>query len=368
MNTAEVLAQLSIAVRRDAVRRRRRRRAALAAATLALFVLGGVGVAGTYGDWWTGNEPAVQPGQLDQAAQENGSVGIDLDLSKKATVARTADAALVAVAANGGKGYCLSLFLGGTRGMGTSCTTAADSEYRTRADDSHWIAYGRILDADAAALDLSGAGLPAHVPLERGGFFLFDIPRAQWSALNERHGDVAVLDGAGHTIRRACVWVGEAPGSPMSGGGVLGEPGQCDVPPPVNPVPDRTRAKRLVADGDVALWEAPSVDGKGVCWFTGTAASPAPAVGFGAGGCRSNAEPAPTREVLSTMAAGDVVSGMLRPGSAIARVTVRGEGWAVDAAVANDAFVARLHGDPPFDVVGYDRDGKEVASTHVPSR
>lgn len=364
MNTTELLDELRVAVRRDAAHRARRRRAAAAVVVLTAILLGGVGVAGTYGDWWTGNAPAVQPGQLNEVAQENDSFGIHLDLSKKATVAQTDDAALDAVATNGGKGYCLSLFVG-AKGMGTSCTAVADSEYRTAADDTHWIAYGRVLDADAAALDLSGAGLPAHVPLERGGFFLLDIPRAQWPALNERHGDVAVLDGSGHTIRRACVWVGEAPGSPVSGGGVLGDPGQCDVPPPVDPVPDRAKARRLVADGDIALWEAPSVDGRGTCWFTGTAESPAIHVGLGAGGCRSGAEPPNGGENLSTMYGGGVASGFLRPGSGIVRVTLRGDGWTADAAVANDAFITRMPGNAPFDVVGYDKTGSELASSHV---
>jgi hypothetical protein len=362
MNTADVLEQLSTAVHRDAARGRRRRLLGTAAATVAIFVVAGVGVAGTYGDWWTGAEPAGHERQVDVVAKENGSVGIDLDLTRKATVARTEDAALVAVATKSG-GYCLSLFVEGKQ-FGSSCTTVADSEYRTRAGDGHWIAYGRILDEGAAALDLSAVGLPGDVPLRRGGFFLFDIPQAQWAAVNERHGDVAVLDASGSALRRACVWTGVAPGSPVAGAGSLGDPGQCDVPPPIDPTPDRSQAHPLVVDGDIALWQAPSVDGKGVCWFTGKADSPAPVVGLGAGGCRSNAQPAPgaTHDVLSTMVGGGIASGVLRPGAGIAAVTIRGDGWTADAAVANDAFIARLPGDRAVEVVGYDAAGKEIAS------
>ena len=136
--------------------------------------------------------------------------------------------------------------------MGTSCTTVADSEYMTRADDSHWFGYGRILDADAAALDMSGAGLPARVPLERGGFFLFDIPRDQWQALDGRSGDIAVLDSNGKTIRTACVFVGLAPPSPFAGDGSLGDaPGTCAALKPIIPAPELDHAKRLViADAD----------------------------------------------------------------------------------------------------------------------
>ena len=79
----------------------------------AIVAVAGVAVAGTYDDWWTNNAPAVQPAQLGEVAEENKSAGIDLDLSKKATVARTDDAALDAVSTNGGKGYCMSLFLTG---------------------------------------------------------------------------------------------------------------------------------------------------------------------------------------------------------------------------------------------------------------
>jgi hypothetical protein len=118
----------------------------------------------------------------------------------------------------------------------------------------------------------------------------------------------------------------------------------------------------------VALWQAPTVDGKGVCWFTGTAESPAPHVGLGAGGCRSNAEPRPTGETLSVMGGGDLVSGFLRPDSRIVKVTIRGDGWTVDAAVANDAFLAKLPGGGPYNVSGYDRAGNQLASAHLDNR
>jgi hypothetical protein len=362
MNTAEILDQLSLAVRRDAVRRRRRRRFTVAATLLTIFVVAGVGIAGTYDDWWTNNAPAVQPGQLGEVAQENESAGIDLDLSKKATVARNDDAALDAVATNGGKGYCLSLFLNGTTSMGTSCTTQSDSEYMTRADDAHWIAYGRILDADAAALDMSGAGLPAHVPLERGGFFLFDIPRDQWKSLDGRSGDVAVLDANGKTVRSACVFVGFAPGGQMAGDGSLGDtPGTCAKLKPIVPSPELDKAKRLVTltlrtGGAISFWEMPNRGG-GFCWAISDGAPDR------AGTCASE-EQRIVDGHLPTAAGDGIVSGWAPRDSGIVRVTVDG----ADAALANGVFLAEAGAPGPIVIVGYDAAGKEVASTHLPAR
>jgi hypothetical protein len=369
MNTAEILDQLSVAVRRDAVRSRRRRRLTVVAVTFTLFVVGGVGIAGTYDDWWTNNAPAVQPAQLGEVAEENGSVGIDLDLSKKATVARIGDAALDAVATNGGKGYCMSLFLNGTYGMGTSCTTVADSEYMTRADDSHWIAYGRILDANAAALDMSGAGLSAHVPLERGGFFLFDIPRDRWKSLDSRSGDIAVLDAGGKTIRRACVFVGIAPPSQFAGDGSLGDtPGTCAKLKPIIPAPELDKARRLVsltlgkahlsfaAGETVSFWEMPNRGG-GFCWVISDVAPDR------AGGC-AREEQRVFNGHLSTAAGDGIVSGWAPADSGIVRVTVNG----VDAALANGVFLAESGAPGPIVIVGYDAAGKQVAATRLPAR
>jgi hypothetical protein len=369
VNTAEILDQLAVAVRRDAVHRRRRRRVALAAAALTLFVVGGVGIAGTYDDWWTNNTPAVQPGQLGEAAAENESAGILLDLSKKATVARVGDAALDAVATNGGKGYCMSLFLHGTTSMGTSCTTRADSEYMTRADDTHWFGYGRILDPDAAALDMSQAGLPAHVELERGGFFLFDIPRDRWTSLDGRSGDIAVLDAHGDTIRSACVFVGFAPGSPMAGDGSLGdEPGTCAALEPIVPAPELDKARRLVsltlrqahtsfaAGATISFWEMPN-RGDGFCWEISDEGPDR------AGSC-AREEQRVVDGHLSAAAGDGIVSGWAPADSRIVRVTVNG----ADAALANGAFLAEAGAPGPVVIVGYDAAGKEVASTRLPAR
>lgn len=391
MNTTELLDQLATAVHNDAARLRYRRRVTLVIATLALFVAGGVGVAATYDDWWTGNAPAVPPGQLNEVAQENDSVGIHLDLSKKATVARTDDAALDAVATNGGKGYCMSLFVG-SNGMGSSCSTDSSSEYMTRADDAHWIGYGRILDASAAALDLSGAGLGSHVPLERGGFFLFDIPPSQWKALDGRSGDISILDASGKTIREACVYVGTAPGSPYAGGGALGdEPGTCSKLKPIIPAPELNKAKRLVsltlthdqgfykAGDTIALWTAPNRGG-GICWFLSTAAT---AAHEGGASCGSTA-PSYSPGVGSALVHGDhyanLVQGFVDPRLAAAKVELVGSAGTLPVSFANGAYLAELPDSPragknpgpipggPWRVVIYDSAGKQVEAARLPAR
>lgn len=391
MNTADFLDELSTAVRRDAARRRYRRRVAAALGALLVFVAGGVGVAGTYDDWWTGNAPAVQPGQLDEVAEENGSVGIHLDLSKKATVARTGDAALDAVATNGGSGYCMSLFVG-SKHMGTSCSTESESEYMTRADDSHWIAYGRILDEHAAALDLAGAGLPAHVPLERGGFFLFDIPRSEWKSLDARSGDIAILDANGKTLRRACVFVGLAPGSPYAGDGSLGdEPGTCARLRPIVPDPELDKARRLVAltlahdqgayhAGDtIALWTAPNRGG-GTCWFLAGGAS---ALHQGGASCGSASAPSYSPSLGSTLVGdhyANLVEGFVDPTLDAERVELVGASATLPVSFANGAYLAELPDSPragkgpgvvpggPWRVAVYDASGREVKSVRLPAR
>lgn len=392
MNTMELLDQLSIAVHRDAARRRTRRRLGTVAAVLTLFVVGGVGIAGTYDDWWTNNAPAVQPDQLNEIAQENDPVGIHLDLSKKATVARTDDAALDAVATNGGAGYCMSLFVE-TKMLGASCTTQSDSEYMTRADDSHWVAYGRILDAKAAALDMSGAGLPAHVPLERGGFFLFDIPRSEWQSLDSRTGDIAILDANGSTIRRACVFVGFAPGQPMAGDGGLGDsPGTCANERPLIPHPEVDKAKRLVtltltddqgvykAGDTLALWSEPNRGG-GMCFFM-SAADQAPQTG--AGNCSAATTPSYAPSLSSTLVGGDhyanLVQGFVDPALDVVKVELVGATETLPVSYANGAYLAELPDSPragknpgpvpggPWRVVMYDAAGKEVKSEVLPAR
>ena len=304
--------------------------------------------------------------------ESNGFIAIDL--SKKATVARTSDSALVAVATKSG-GFCMTLFVDTTTMLGSSCDSTpvkddgTGSAYRSRADAAHWIGYGRITDAGAAALDMSGAGLPARVALDRGGFFLFDIPRDDWSALDGRIGDISILDASGKTIRTSCVYVGMKPGNAYSGGGGMGDaPGGCANLVPIIPRPVLADATRLVsvtlehdhgalkAGETVSFWNAPNRGG-GTCWLVVPGAG-APA-GHYASECGRGEANGPDRPSMSID--GGVATGWVRAGSRIVRITINGR----DATFANGAFIAEV-GDGPWQIVGYDSGGNEVSSTKLP--
>lgn len=373
IDTEGLLEQLRTGVHRD-VARRRRRRFVFAVAAFATAVVAGVGIAGTVGDWWTGGEPAVQPGEVTERMGESSVGTIQPDLSKKATVARTDDAALVAVQTKSG-GFCMAVFVQG-RDDGTSCDSTpvqgdgTGSAYKTRAQDDHWVAYGRITDAGAAVLDLSGAGLPAHVPIERGGFFLLDIPRADWKALDGKHGDVTILGGDGSTIRRACIYVGNAPGTASPGGGALGEPGGCADMAPIVPDPMLADARQLVTlklahphgtfrTGDtIGSWSAPNRP-RGVCTFLGPAnVSPKPR---GALTCTESSIP----DAIEFRESSNLLSGFTPPN--VVRVELSGSHGSLPIAFATAAFLAELPpGGGPYRIVAYDAKGREVASRRLP--
>ena len=282
-----LLGQLATAVQRDH-RRRRRQRLLGGLAVVAVVCTTGVALAGSYADWWTGAEPPVNPGQVDRVIEENTIGLLTPDGSRKATVARTPNAALVAIATKGG-GYCLIPSLTGRPSIGNSCTSASESELRTYASPPEtrgtrvWILYGRVIDDDAASLDLRGVGLAEPVPLERGGFFLLELPQTAWATLDNRHGPAAILDAGGRILRTGCAWLGPAPGSYGSGNrwGMFGDnPDSCNqtVPPPV--VIDTDHAVKLVettlahrqgiyGPGDrIAMWRAPTTHGE-TCFFIG---------------------------------------------------------------------------------------------------
>ena len=227
-----LLSDLATAVHRDH-RRRRRVRLLGGLAVAAIVCTTGVALAGSYSDWWTGAEPPVNPGRVDRVIEENAIGLLAPDGSRKATVATTPNAALVAVATKGG-GYCLIPSLTGRPSIGNSCTSAPESELRTYASPSGttgsrvWILYGRVIDQGAASLDLRGVGLGEPVPLERGGFFLLELPQTQWAALDNRHGLAVILDASGHLLRTGCAWLGPAPGRRR-----LRQPlGECSATPP----------------------------------------------------------------------------------------------------------------------------------------
>src|SRR5579884_2714765 len=201
-----ILDDLRTAVRRDVHRRRWRTVTAAAMCTLVLC-FAGVGIAGSYEDWWSGAQPPANPDQVQQAINENTHGLIQPLSSEKATVATTADASLVAVGTKGG-GYCLIPSLTSVPNIGNSCVSSPQSllyTYATPAGaEQQWILYGRVVDADAASIDLSALGVPQPVRLERGGFFLVDLPQSSWSALDDAHGPITIRDAHGNVVTTGC--------------------------------------------------------------------------------------------------------------------------------------------------------------------
>lgn len=401
-----LLRDLATAVNRD--HRRRRRQRVLAGLVVAAAVCtAGVALAGSYSDWWTGAEPPVNPRQVDRVIDENKIGLLTPDGSRKATVAKTPNAALVAVATRGG-GYCLIPSLTGRPSIGNSCTSAPENALRTYATPARtsgtrvWILYGRVVDDGATSLDLRGVGLAEPVPLARGGFFLLELPRARWAALDNRHGPVSVLDAGGSVLRTGCAWLGPAPGRYGSGErlGTFGDqPGSCDqtVPPPLVIEIDHavklvettlTRAQSIYKPGDrIAMWRAPTTHGE-TCFFLALAnvrltepggTNPANTMTCGAAKWPSAS---PIQVQAGESLAGDrytvLVTGRVKPASGIVRVELEGaKGRPVTAAFANDTFVAELPDAPragkgpgavpggPYVAVGYDANGKRVASVPV---
>jgi hypothetical protein len=396
----QLLGDLRTAVNREH-RRRRRRRGSMLAAFLVVVCTAGVGIAGTYADWWTNAPPPVHPKQVAEAIDENTYGLIAPDAGKKATVATTPDAALVAVATKSG-GYCLIPSLNDHPNIGNSCTSQADDELRAYSSPPntttpHWIVYGRIIDPHAATLDLSGLGISQPVPLQRGGFFLFDVAPEQWALLDDRHGAMRILNSSGGVVSVGCAWLGPAPGAYLSGNrwGMLGGPGDsCDqhVPPPI--VVEVAKARKLVelklsepdgiykAGDTIAIWQAPSTSGQ-TCFFLDLAGAQPTRDSANWPDCNtSSSRWSASRPIDAQGSAGlvdgdhysNMVRGFVDPRSGIVRMSLESPSGAKDIAFGGGAYIAELPNSPragkgpgpipggPYTIVGYDANGARVAA------
>jgi hypothetical protein len=239
------------------------------------------------------------------------------------------------------------------RGAGRTCVDppvqgdGTGSSYTTR----RWLAYGRITDAGAATLDLSGVGLP-RIHLRHDGYFLFRVPRA----VSGRHGDVEIRGADNSTIRRLCVYVGHS-----GRGGGLGAPGGCAGLAPAKADPILADARRLVAlklvrahggfhaGQTVAIWRAPNRT-RGTCTFLALAnVRPNRRV---ATECRGPAIPTG----IETAKYFGLISGLTPPN--VVRVELNGS----EAVFDSGAFLAEPARSGPYRVVAYDRHGRAVAS------
>jgi hypothetical protein len=165
--------------------------------------------------WWEAAPPASS-GAAELVAPDYDQLPLVADRSRARTVARAGDAELIAAPA-GQDGYCLKLVIAGADVGSRPCSSAPVNEGRTYAsppgsDDPQWLVYGRVVDPNAAILDLTeAAGVPLLIPLHYTGFFLGKVPNDRWLALNDQAGEARILDQSGRTIRTSCVQWGPAP-------------------------------------------------------------------------------------------------------------------------------------------------------------
>jgi hypothetical protein len=198
----------------------------VAVAACALLLATGAAVAAVHGvPWWEDAAPPMNPKVVDwQLAPpaDGGDFPPTADRSRARTVAQADGAALVAAPVGKG-GYCVIPSLPGSPDLGFSCVYQLDDEFRSYArppsdGTPRWIVYGRITDPGAAALDLSeAAGVPFKVAVQRGGFFLGNVPRSRWNELSGQAGKGKIVDASGEILRTGCVNWGPSPDEPGAG-------------------------------------------------------------------------------------------------------------------------------------------------------
>jgi hypothetical protein len=249
-----------------------RRRLTLVLAAGALILAAASVAAVKEAPWWQNGAPPVDPQEVVSVASDN--LPANVDVARARTVVTAGDAALVAVPLNS-TGYCLIPALDGRATLGAQCeyqvkNPQSGDDDRTisatrRANGDRpaaWIVYGRITDARAAKIDLGAFTLD----LASGGFFLGQVPQAQWSQLSGSATRGTILDSSGGVLRRGCVNWASAP----TGTGADGEyplplwseqsGGTCKPQKPVTPPTVDLGAAKKVFDvtltQNYSLWKA----------------------------------------------------------------------------------------------------------------
>jgi hypothetical protein len=389
-----------------------RRRPAVAlglAAALLLITAGAIAAVGA-GPWWQGAEPPANPKVVERqlAPPLETSFPPAADRLRARTVARSNGAALVA-APVGESGYCLVPSLPGSPDLGVSCVYSVTNVRSGAADDMRsyarpasagdprWIVYGRITDPRAATLDLTqAAGQPFSIPVQRGGFFLADVPEELWSRLDGSAGEAQIRDAAGNVLRRGCVDWGRPPTSSAAGRGswplwVSGPP--CvprRLPPP--PPSSISEAQKLAevtltldysvwkAGARIALWRGQSENGEPVLAVAAAVPPPTGRETFNlVGGTWPQTPPIRPGEVLRVSfsatrlgpgAYSYVVEGLVKPGSGVGRIELRAGADVLPVALGGDAFLAQIPRPGPLDelppggpysLVAFDGSDRELA-------
>ena len=374
-------------------RPRRRRGALVAVAAAALVAAGGTIAAVEVTPWWQSGSPPVDPEAVALVARDN--LPADVRVSEARTVAESGDAALVAVPLDQ-SGYCLIPTLDGNGSLGAQCeyqvadpASGDDDRTESVAARSAWLVYGRITDPRAASIDLG----PLTVPLGTGGFFLAEVPKADWTSLDGTANPGRILASDGSTLRSGCVNWGSAPAARGAGSDVLlfsNGSGPCRPQSFVPPEPELAHARKVVeltlsasvsvfAAGDtVAIWVAPSST-DGFCDYVSwadPASHPTPGGDAmpGGGACGTTDPPRsspghPFTDVSMDVSGGGLVQGYVAPSSGISRVVLTSAKGATTLPFAGGWFLGQLPPGAvaghlpeggPFALVGYDAAGREV--------
>ena len=355
----------------------RRQRLTLVIALAALLLAAASVAAVKEGPWWQGGRPPVDPRAVASVARDN--MPASVKTADARTVVTSGDAALVAVPLNA-TGYCLIPALHGRGTLGAQCEYQVRNPERgdddrsisvTRrasgADPATWLVYGRVTDPRAARIDLG----PFALDLATGGFFLAEVPAADWSPLSGSVTRGSILDGSGGVLRRGCVnWAVAPVGTARDGEYPVplwseSNGGKCSVQkPPVLPTVDLGAAKKLFdvtltqnygvwKEGQTVTFEAaprsdgtsclvargPQASGTGFALSSGCGAASGGTtaehpidVGIGAGLTHVDGKPVYTWDA----------SGAVAPDSKIAKLELRSNGETTPVAFAGGFFFAQF--------------------------
>jgi hypothetical protein len=250
----------------------RRQRPTLVVALAALLLAAASVAAVKEGPWWQSGAPPLDPQAVASVARDN--MPASVRVAEARTVVTAGDAALVAVPLNA-TGYCLIPAIGGRATLGAQCQYQVKSPERGDDDRSlsvtrrasgdepaAWIVYGRITDPRARRIDLG----PFALDLATGGFFLGEVPEADWSRLSGTVTSGSILDRSGAVLRHGCVNWAVAPVG-AAGDGEYPVPlwsestgGTCEVQkPPVPPTVELGTAKELfdvTLTQNYGIWKA----------------------------------------------------------------------------------------------------------------
>jgi hypothetical protein len=392
-----------------------RKRLTLALAAGALILAAASVAAIKEAPWWQSGAPPVDPQEVVSVASDN--LPASVDVARARTVVTTGDAALVAVPLNS-TGYCLIPALDGRATLGAQCEyqvknpqngdddrTISATRRANGERSAAWIVYGRITDPRAAKFDLGAFTLD----LASGGFFLGQVPQAQWSQLSGSATSGTILDSSGGVLRRGCVnWASAPTGTGADGEYPLplwSEQGGTTCKrqkPPVQPTVDLGAAKKVfdvTLTQNYSLWKAgqtitfeaaPRSDGR-TCLVASGPGTPGAARGYNfTNSCAAASGQANLKQPINVGTGASLthvdgkaiyvwdISGAVDPGSGITKLELRSGASTTPVSFGGGFFFAQLPATSPgpqkgtvsmppgeWLLVGLDATGHQVAEVDL---